>query len=115
MATKNENRIIVNLSPALAALVKLHAAAAYRSNSNFIKGLIREWAKTLPAAEGATAKGEAGGAVKPGAGRGGGRVDPGVEVLKREMKAEYVPIVAKIKGVGRPQAAHHDKKHPTTK
>ena len=50
-----------------------------------------------------------------GAGRGGGRVDPGVEVLKREMKAEYVPIVAKIRGGGRPQAAHHDKKHPTTK
>ena len=51
MATKNENRIIVNLSPALAVLVKRHADAANRSNSNFIKGLIKEWMKTAPGLE----------------------------------------------------------------
>jgi hypothetical protein len=51
MATKNENRIIVNLSPALAVLVKRHADTANRSNSNFIKGLIKEWMKTAPRLE----------------------------------------------------------------
>ena len=51
MATPNENRIIVNLTPGLVALVKKRAADTNRSNSNFVKDLIVDWAKKLPAAE----------------------------------------------------------------
>jgi hypothetical protein len=51
MATKTENRIIVNLTPVLAAQVKLHASNENRSNSNFVKGLIKAWAMTVPALE----------------------------------------------------------------
>ena len=45
MATKNENRIIVNLTPALAQWVKRRAAASNRSHSNFLKDLIAAWAE----------------------------------------------------------------------